>query len=87
MEQIALADAKDTLKDLVARAVKGEEIVITDATLGTVRLTPVAGTATSGNQPKRKLKLGLLEGVHKVPEGLFDPLPDDELKRWWGEGE
>lgn len=87
MEQIALADAKEHLEDLIARAVKGDDIVIADATLGTVRLSPVAGPIESVQAKHPRRVAGRLRGIYEVPEGLFDPLPDDELARWSGEGE
>ena len=41
MEDISLAHAKDHLEELIERAAKGEDIRISDARLGTVRLAPV----------------------------------------------
>ena len=81
MEDVSITQAKEHLEELLARAAGGEDVRITDPKLGTIKLQ-VLDTA-----PKRKVKrvAGHLAATHKVPEGLFDPLPDDELKRWTGE--
>jgi antitoxin (DNA-binding transcriptional repressor) of toxin-antitoxin stability system len=83
MEDVSIAHAKDHLEDLVARAANGEEVVIRDPKLGTVRLQALHGEAPTERKVKRVA--GHLAGKMKVPEGLFDPLPEDELKRWTGE--
>jgi len=41
MEDVSLTHAKDNLEELIERAARGEDIRITDAKLGTVRLTLV----------------------------------------------
>jgi antitoxin (DNA-binding transcriptional repressor) of toxin-antitoxin stability system len=57
---------------------EGEEIIITDGNRPVARLEPVDDT--------RKPRVpGRLKGKLKVPERLFDPLPPEELERWWGE--
>ena len=42
MEDVTVAEAKEKLEDLISRAASGEDVRITDARLGTVRLLPVA---------------------------------------------
>ena len=81
MEDVTLAHAKEHLEELVRRAAAGEEVRISDPEAGTVVLSPAPKTDVA--RPKRIP--GRLKGQFKVPEGLFDPLPDDELKRWNGE--
>ena len=44
MGDVSIAQAKEHLEDLIARAAKGEEVLITDPALGTVRLQSVRGT-------------------------------------------
>jgi len=41
MADVSLTHAKDKLEELIGRAARGEDIRITDAKLGTVRLTPI----------------------------------------------
>ena len=63
---------------LVKRARAGEEIIISDGGEPGIKLQPV--------EPSYRGR-GILKGKIKVSdEDLFAPLPDDELKRWWGEG-
>ena len=81
MEDISIAQAKEHLEELIARAGKGEEVLITDPVLGTVRLQNVSSTP----HKRQKRVAGHLAGQFKVPDGLLDPLPDDELRRWTGE--
>ena len=81
MDDVSIAQAKEHLEELIARAAKGEEVLISDPALGTVRLQSVGST-----QHKRQKRVaGHLAGQFRVPEGLFDPLPEDELRRWTGE--
>lgn len=84
MENVDLIHAKEHLADLLHKAVRGEDVLISDPEIGTVRLQFVAGK-TNETAPRKRRSPGRLQGVYKVPEGLFDPLPDDELKRWYGE--
>jgi prevent-host-death family protein len=74
--------AKTNLSKLIARAEAGEEVVITRGKTAVVRLTPVQAG-------KQKPTFGMLKG--KIPdlpdEFFFDPLPEEELRLWEGEGE
>jgi antitoxin (DNA-binding transcriptional repressor) of toxin-antitoxin stability system len=96
MDTFELAKAKDQLEDLVRLAASGEDVRITDARYGTVRLTPVR----EAGQPARYVDTlppfvplahdrvpGRLEGKLKVPAGLLDPMTDDELRDWYGTDE
>jgi prevent-host-death family protein len=75
MATVTITQAEKQLAKLIDRAIAGEEVVITPGAKPVVRLAPVI---------RQKRKPGLLKG--KVPdlpdEFFFDPLPDDELKRW-----
>lgn len=65
-------DAKTHLSDLLARAERGEEVVIARAGRPIARLTPLAAA------PPRTF--GVLELT--VPATFFDALPPDELDAW-----
>jgi antitoxin (DNA-binding transcriptional repressor) of toxin-antitoxin stability system len=94
MDTFELAKAKDQLEDLVRLAAAGEDVLITDVRYGTMRLTPV-------REPSKLVRyvdtlppfvplaqdrvLGRLEGIMKVPEGLLDPMTDEELRDWYGD--
>ena len=60
-----------TSPDLLARAERGEEIVIARAGKPVVRLEPVY---------PRRLELGFLDV--SLPGGLFDPMTEEELAEW-----
>ena len=79
MTTITLATAEKELGQLLKRAREGEEIVILDGDGPGIMLSPVSNAA-----PGRGF--GLLKGkISASDEDLFGPLPEDELKRWWGE--
>lgn len=67
-----LYDAKNSLSDLVERAVNGEEVVIARRNVPAVKLVPVQ------ELPKRQF--GRYKGLFTVPDSFFDPLPDDEME-------
>lgn len=71
--------AKTQLSRLIAQAEAGEEIIIARGDKPAVRLTPLAERAP--RQP------GAWKGRFELPDSFFDPLPDDELARWEGEGD
>lgn len=83
MEDVSIPHAKEHLEDLIVRATHGEDVVISDPKLGTVRLQKIA----EPQAPRSPRVPGHLAGKMTVPDGLFDPLPEDELKRWTGEAE
>lgn len=64
-------DAKTHLSDLVARAERGEDVVIARAGRPAVRLVPVAA---------RPRTFGTMRLT--VPDAFFAPLPEDELAAW-----
>lgn len=64
--------AKTRLSELLARAERGDDIVIARAGVPAVRLVPVEAL------PPRQL--GILELT--VPKSFFEPLPESELAAW-----
>ena len=64
--------AKNSLSELVERAVNGEEVVIARRNVPAVKLVPI------GDRAERVR--GRWRGVFTVPDSFFDPLPDDELE-------
>lgn len=79
MTTITIEKAEKELAALVRRAIAGEEIIIAEGEQPRVKLQPV--------EPKTSLRgFGILKGKIRVSdEDLFGPLPEDELKRWYGE--
>ncbi len=68
-------EAKTNLSRLIARAERGEEVIIARGNRPVVRLVPV-------DKPLKKRKLGMFKGQFKVGPGFFEPLPADELDGW-----
>lgn len=86
MDDVSLAQAKDHLEELIARAARGEDVRITDPEHGSVRLLPVPDTRASANEERRVVRSpGRLKGKLTVPARLFEPISDEELKLWYGE--
>ena len=81
MTTIKIDDAEKGLAELIKRARQGEEIVISDGDGQDIKLAPIESM-------RSRRGFGILKGKIKVSdEDLFGPLPEDELKRWHGEGE
>ena len=77
---VKIHQAKTQLSKLIAAALAGEEVVIARGSEPVVKLTPVA-------PPKKKRVAGRLKGKIAFSDSFFDPLPDDELALWNGEGD
>jgi len=82
MAAFSIHQAKTNLSKLIARVEAGEEVVIMRGKTPVARLAPIE-TKTL------KRRFGMLKG--KIPnlpdEFFFDPLPEEELRLWEGEGE
>ena len=68
--------AKTELSDLVARAEAGEEIVIARRNKPVVKLVPVDAAPVKRRVP------GAWKGRFTIPENVFEPLGEDELREW-----
>jgi prevent-host-death family protein len=77
---VKVHQAKTQLSKLIAAALAGEEVVIARGNEPVVRLTPIAPL-------KKKRVAGRLKGEIAFSDSFFDPLPDDELALWNGEGD
>jgi prevent-host-death family protein len=67
--------AKTNLSALIAKAERGEEVVISRGKEPVVRLVPV-------KKPGKKRQLGIFKGEFEVGPGFFEPLPPEELEGW-----
>jgi prevent-host-death family protein len=82
MIKATIFEAKTNLSDLVKRAQKGETVIITSGR----DKTPVA--RLEAIPPVGKKRLGALETPGFVlTDAFFEPLPDEELRLWNGDGE
>ena len=78
---VTMFEAKTNLSELVRKAAKGEEVIITS---GRER-KPVA--RLQAIEP-RKRRLGFMQDDDFVlGEGFWEPLPEEELRLWQGDGE
>jgi antitoxin (DNA-binding transcriptional repressor) of toxin-antitoxin stability system len=76
MEDVSVAHAKEHLEGLVARAARGEDVVIVDPKVGKVKLTLAGNGVLRSRKPRR---LGLLEGKMQAPARLLEPMTQEEL--------
>jgi prevent-host-death family protein len=67
--------AKTQLSRLVARAQRGEEIVIARGARPVARLVAL-------DAPRVKREFGAMRGRARVTRAFFDALPPDELAAW-----
>ncbi|MBV9991447.1 MAG: type II toxin-antitoxin system Phd/YefM family antitoxin [Alphaproteobacteria bacterium] len=79
--------AKTHLSSLIAEAEAGVEIVIARAGKPAVRLVPVKKKAAKKTKPLFDRKPGFMKGEIRILKGFYDPLPDDILAAFRGEGD
>ncbi len=79
-EVISMHEAKSTLSKLVQRAAAGEPIYIGAYGRAVVKLVPV----DASDKPPRVW--GILKGKITLPDDLEDPLPDEVIRLFEGEG-
>ncbi len=68
-------EAMTNLSRLIARAEKGEEVVIARGNTPVVRLVPI-------KKAMAQRELGIFKGEFEVGPSFFEPLPEDELEGW-----
>jgi prevent-host-death family protein len=76
---MTVAEAKTHLSRLMAQAEAGEEVIIARGSTPAVKLVPVKKRGTP--------RPGTLKGKIEWDERFWDPLPEDELRLWNGEGD
>jgi antitoxin (DNA-binding transcriptional repressor) of toxin-antitoxin stability system len=78
--EATMHEAKTQLSKLVARALQGEEVILTHGKKRTpaVKLVPV-DTSRVTERP-----IGLYKGQIGIGPAFFEPLPEDELDLWEG---
>jgi prevent-host-death family protein len=81
-ETFTIHAAKTNLSKLVARAEAGEEIVLARGKVPVAKIVPLQPVP---DKPRRQF--GRLKGLISIGPEFFDPLPDDELALWNGEGD
>jgi prevent-host-death family protein len=80
--ECSIHEAKTHFSKLLAKVAAGEEVIITSGKAKKPVAKLVAAPA------KRPVRLGWLEGIMPPPgPEFFEPLPEEELRLWNGEGE
>ncbi len=72
--------AKTQLSKLIASALDGEEVIIARGDKPVVKLTAL-------EPAKKKRVFGAFKGEFELTDAFFEPLPDEELALWNGEGD
>jgi prevent-host-death family protein len=80
MTTVTIHAAKTQLSKLIERAEAGEEVIIARGKTPVIRLVPIEA-------PKPKRQFGAMRGRAHVGPEFFEPLPEEELRLWEGEGE
>jgi len=71
---VNIHEAKTHLSRLLKRVLRGETIVLAKAGKPCAKLVPLDAA-----EPR---KPGLLKGKFRLTEAFFEPLPEEELRRW-----
>ena len=70
-QTVSVDEAQNKLQDLVARALAGDEVIITERGTPVARLVPVLAHS------KKKRVAGLNRGTISTSEDFDDPLPNE----------
>jgi prevent-host-death family protein len=79
MKIVTIHEARANLSRLIAKACRGEEVIISRGRTPVVRLAPIGQKI---ERKKARKRLGILKGKLIVGPEFFEPLPPDELDRW-----
>ena len=80
MTKVNIHEAKTHLSHYVEKAMEGEVIVLCK------RNEPVAELRALPKPRTEKRPIGLGKGLISIPDDFFDPLPEDVLRAFEGEG-
>ena len=80
MTSVTVHQAKTTLSKLLAEVEAGGEVIICRGKTPVAKLAPI-GKVRADRKP------GRLKGLVSLDERFFEPLPDEELRLWEGEGD
>ena len=83
MQEVSMFEAKTQLSKLVKLANQGEEVIITS---GRAR-KPVAKIVAVEPVEKKGRVPGMFKGAFELDPAFFEPLPEEELRLWNGEGD
>lgn len=86
MESIGLFEAKTHLSELVARAERGEEVIITRHNRPVAKLVPIASEVSPELYKKRLEVLAELQAIGKEIAARGGPITVEEILAWRDEG-
>ena len=75
MTQFNIAEAKTHFSQLVQKALSGEDVVIARDNKPLLKLVPL-------DSAKKRRQPGSAKGLIFIDDTFFEPLTDEELKRW-----
>ena len=85
MESIGLFEAKTHLSELVARAERGEEVIITRHNKPVAKLVPISEVSPELYQ-RRMVALDALQAIGRDMQKRGGPITVEELLAWRDEG-
>jgi prevent-host-death family protein len=85
MESIGLFEAKTHLSELIARAERGEEVIITRHNKPVAKLVPISEVSPELYQQRLKL-LAELQDIGRRIEAEGGPITVEEILQWRDEG-
>jgi len=85
METVGLFEAKTHLSELIARAERGEEVIITRHNKPVAKLVPINEVSPELYQQRLKL-LAELQDIGRRIEAEGGPITVDEILQWRDEG-
>jgi prevent-host-death family protein len=85
METVGLFEAKTHLSELIARAERGEEVIITRHNKPVAKLVPISEVSPDLYQ-RRLAALGGLQAIGREIEERGGPITVEEILSWRDEG-
>jgi prevent-host-death family protein len=76
-KSVTIHEAKTHLSRLLKDVESGKTVVIARGTTPIARLVPI--------EPRPSRKPGRYKGLFMIGPEFFEPLPEDELRAWYGE--
>lgn len=84
MTTVTVHHAKTHLSRLIAAAERGEEVIIARGNKPAVRM--VAVQPADPPKPRLPRTPGRLKGLVSLDESFFEPMSEEDLRLWEGEG-
>ncbi len=86
MTTVTVHHAKTHLSRLIAAAERGEEVIIARGTKPAVKLVPADALIAIPPQQRAPRVPGRLKGLVALDDSFFEPMSEEDLRLWEGEG-